>query len=1258
MKMQFGPLTKAILLAGMCLVALSTCRVDDLLSVKEFLSPPGLQLGSIVGGFTYTIVDSSPAADSYDLFYIQGDEPVATVKAIGTKIPGVALDGFINDNIEAGALYSVLVRANKANYSGMDSSVMTVTTSFPAFIAPPDLTLVAGDGSITYTFTESVPPADNYTVYWRLGGSYTVVQVKTLGTAIPNAVSGGQITAGLTNGQTYSLVVMANKAGYQPGDSAVRQATPNLVDFTAAPGQPVLIAGAGTLSVSWTASSPAGTYDIYYVAGNTTDVATIKAGTHIQNVTSPHTITGLAGSQQYSVLVIAHLTGYNSSDSNPQTGISDNVSFTAAPGQPVLSAGAGTLGVSWTTSNPAAATYDIYYVSEDTADVATIKAGTLIQNVTSPHTITGLTGSQPYSVLVTANLAGYNSSDSNPRTGTPANVHFNTAPALALVAGNGSIGYSWTASVPPASSYTIYWRDGNRTTVTAVKNGTAIANAISGGSISGLTNSQPYSVVVTANLAGYNSSDSAIVQATPSADAFTVMPGLSLTAGNGSISYTMTASTPPAGSYHLYYRQGNFTAAADIKAGTMITANLAGGTITGVTNGQVYSVVITANQDGFTPGDSPVRQATPNLVNFTTAPGRPGLTAGAGTLAASWTASSPAAGSYDIYYVAGNTTNAATIKAGTHIPNVTSPHTITGLTGGQQYSVLVTANLAGYNPSDSTARTGTPTASAASDGPLVPQLLNYVENAIDIPNADRGFYREVSGNASVVPVSGAGQLNTNFGNATIRSQTIGITINHFYFNLRNYSSNAVLSNTGDWESRPRGTTQAITQAGLDYMRRTFLAVRNTNGVVIPRFLYDNGWHWNDATGRLWANCEPDGMCTVTGHTDKTWVEYHIWQIKPLLQEFEDIIMTVDAGWFGPWGEMHSTTFSRSGNAYYWLLEAMLDAVPASRTIQIHMGAFLPWYNRKYGTNFTFSNMENLPVPQPGTPEARFGFFNDSYCATADDWGSLSEGSGGSGAAGGTFNRNKVINWIRRQNNFYGGESQGDDMATSTVSFNYGRFPFVAWESNLAQTSYLNAGYQAARLNAWGDFIYNDANVTIQLSNSHPTANLRAPFDPVYDGRRGIEFMRDRLGFRLVLRDANASEYVMPSGTLQFEGKVQNVGWGNMVNRKNVYVILKQKTTGSSYIALTTVDARSWRPDMDGRASNTASYRDLNFAVPMSAFGNVPAGDYDIYLRIVEPKETNANGLTGTIRRCIRFAMQNSYWDSALGANLIGSTTVR
>ena len=615
-----------------------------------------------------------------------------------------------------------------------------------------------------------------------------------------------------------------------------------------------------------------------------------------------------------------------------------------------------------------------------------------------------------------------------------------------------------------------------------------------------------------------------------------------------------------------------------------------------------------------------------------------------------------------------------------------------------------------------------------SSAPLVSQDLDYTENPVDVPNPDRGFYRgrwqradtpfgttpEVDHRVPVdessvlyhgrqmPPVEGDDIEETQPYNGTNVNPYVGGTgvsalpaISFMGFDLCNFSSNAFLSRQAglDFDKDPTkgspesfagrtGKTQPLTPYALDYIRGLLQKVRDGNSVAFVKFSYDgNGFNYVEGDGEhlifgpeptyITAN-NPSAMCDVPGHTDKTWIEYHIWQLKPILQEYEDVIMCVKTGMLGPWGEQHTSPEARNPETYKKMLDAYLDAVPASRMLLTHGGGFLAWYNLTYGTHYDFSTIDTMPVPPKGSPEARFGFFNDSYAAGYDDgWtdnGSLPEGSRMFSPdwdpVNGTdddwwditddgYDRYKLTTWINKQNSIL----QGEGGIGSNV---FGTFPGAILEAQQLRTTALNMRH--GNYKRWSDFIYNEENVTKPVTFPASTDGKNPPytgetktafFDPVYDGKTGLEYFRDRLGYRLVLREAKASEWVAQDGILKFEGKIQNVGFGNIVNKKNVSVILKSKTDGKSYMALTNLDARDWRPDLDSRASNTAAYRDLNFSINMSTFGELPAGDYDIYLKINDPKETTAN------KRSIRFANKgDDIWDAGLGANLIGSTTVK
>ncbi len=191
-----------------------------------------------------------------------------------------------------------------------------------------------------------------------------------------------------------------------------------------------------------------------------------------------------------------------------------------------------------------------------------------------------------------------------------------------------------------------------------------------------------------------------------------------------------------------------------------------------------------------------------------------------------------------------------------------------------------------------------------------------------------------------------------------------------------------------------------------------------------------------------------------------------------------------------------------------------------------------------------------------------------------------------------------------------------------------------------------------------EFPYTKDKIDVDVIFPHNKKTVAVLYDPVYEGKNVLEYFRDRMGYRLVLREAKVNQRVGRNGTLTFEGKLQNVGFGNVVNRKNVSVILKPKAGSASYRALTNLDARDWQAaevgpngEMpDSRATNTDAWRDVNFSIAMADFGDVPAGDYEIYLKINDPKEASPD------KRSIQFANRN-VWNAALGANFIGSTTV-
>lgn len=294
---------------------------------------------------------------------------------------------------------------------------------------------------------------------------------------------------------------------------------------------------------------------------------------------------------------------------------------------------------------------------------------------------------------------------------------FTSAPVLALAPGDGTLTVAITDSVPPADRYDLYWIEGAVADPAAIKAASGeISGAVSGVAIPNLTNGQTYSVLAVAIKAGYTGVESAIKNAAPAAGTFTALPAVSLNAGNAVLSYTVSASTPAADRYELYWAEGGDLDAAAVKAGTKISSITPGtpGTITGLTNGASYSVLAVAFKAGYTAADSTIQSAAPNgslLLPFTAAPAVT-LIVNDGALDYAISPSIPVADSYELYWAAGSGLDAAAVKNGVHIPNTPGGGRISGLDNDTGYSVLAVANKAGYTSIDSAVQSAAPQAGA------------------------------------------------------------------------------------------------------------------------------------------------------------------------------------------------------------------------------------------------------------------------------------------------------------------------------------------------------------------------------------------------------------------------------------------------------------------------------------------------------------------------------------------------------------------
>ncbi len=324
---------------------------------------------------------------------------------------------------------------------------------------------------------------------------------------------------------------------------------------------------------------------------------------------------------------------------------------------------------------------------------------------------------------------------------------------------------------------------------------------------------------------------------------------------------------------------------------------------------------------------------------------------------------------------------------------------------------------------------------------------------------------------------------------------------------------------------------------------------------------------------------------------KSVILNHIQQLKPLWEANKDVIYLMDAGFIGAWGEWHSSTNGLDNNADRTeILNAILDALPVDRMVGIRT----PHYKREIfnGSPTSATNMITAENAFDGSNLSRVGHLNDCFLASGNDFGTyIYQGAG--------WTRQAEINYIGAESKYapHGGETCADSPFCASAN--------AISEMEQLHTDYLNYDY-------------------------HPDVIQRWKNEGSYD-----EINR-RLGYRYELQTAGLPEAVKPSGLLQVQFTIDNVGFGELFNPRDVEITLKNNTTGAISAAPLQVDPRFW----SGGTSNV-----------VQALLGVPAdmeeGTYTVGIRMPDIEAS----LKNDVRYSIRFANED-VWEATTGINVL------
>jgi hypothetical protein len=268
----------------------------------------------------------------------------------------------------------------------------------------------------------------------------------------------------------------------------------------------------------------------------------------------------------------------------------------------------------------------------------------------------------------------------------------------------------------------------------------------------------------------------------------------------------------------------------------------------------------------------------------------------------------------------------------------------------------------------------------------------------------------------------------------------------------------------------------------------------------------------------------DGVLNGCGLADAESLDLvlgHVSQLAPIFSDYEDVIAYVEAGFFGMWGEWNQeyapagTSLSEDEANRDALLTALLDAVPATRSIEVRR----PRFRDELGAT--------------DVQRARIGFHNDCFLSSADDSGTY-DGGHDIGFWKAYIHNNALTVPM-------GGETCHDDPT-------YTACDHALEELELLRFSYLHEGYSPEVIARW-------------------------------DTEGCLDEIRRRLGYRLVITAIEAPASLAPGDRLRVRVELDNVGFAPPYDARRVRILLRSSTgTEVDLGTPATIDTTGWDPE--------------------------------------------------------------------------------
>ncbi|MFC5529654.1 DUF4832 domain-containing protein [Cohnella yongneupensis] len=445
-------------------------------------------------------------------------------------------------------------------------------------------------------------------------------------------------------------------------------------------------------------------------------------------------------------------------------------------------------------------------------------------------------------------------------------------------------------------------------------------------------------------------------------------------------------------------------------------------------------------------------------------------------------------------------------------------------------------------------------------------------------NPERGFHNryeiinDVSVNDYASSATSIAGFNPDMLDRTFaRAKQAGNTLIHSYIHLDKYKN-----------------TDQLPQALLDNLASGLASIRAAGLKIVLRPAY------------AWSESPTLPESRILGH---------ITQLNAVISAYSDVVLHLEAGYLGPWGEWHTSQFTDPFNradadTRYRIIKQILNTTPASIPIVIRYPIFI-------------KEVLELPTPTGSTPltqsnRDRIGFHNDCFLSDSADMG--------------TYDNNSWMGWYyveeKKQwmydlatstggNKMMGGETCDSAGSNDLAGVN------VQSEMSKLNFTEINEDYAAVNLNIW-----KNANLTASGNDPAETAFTR---------------LKRKLGYRLRLVDATFPTSASPGGSFTFSAHLNNDGYAGIIKSRPAFLVFDSGTQRYN-VQLTGVDVRQW-------LSGPVTVSNQTVTLPAGMAG----GNYKLALWLPDADA----GLRSRPEYSVRLANTGT-WDATKGYNVLAN----